>query len=119
MAMVRDVPIHIHNKLHNQVLHDVPKPDEKTLRIAYNAYLDQKTIVDSLGICQLILWLCDEIPDEAFQACMMRQYEFFRSELSGGLNCPHFSWLIKKDCLLYYNRKKKEAHVRRRYYEVE
>lgn len=86
MAMVRDVPIHIHNKLHNQVLHDVPKPDEKTLRIAYNAYLDQKTIVDSLGICQLILWLCDEIPDEAFRACMMKQYEFFRSELMGGLD---------------------------------
>ena len=86
MAMVRDVPIHIHNKLHNQVLHDVPKPDEKTLRVVYNDYINQKTIVDSLGICQLILWLCDEIPDEAFRACMMRQYEFFRSELMGGLD---------------------------------
>ena len=85
-AMVREIPISIHNQLHNEILHDVPKPAEKLLETAWKDYQSEKMIIDSLGICQLILWLCDEIPDEAFRACMARQYEFFRSQLMGGLD---------------------------------
>lgn len=84
--MAREIPISIHNRLHNEILHDVPKPAEKLLETAWKDYQSEKMIIDSLGICQLILWLCDEIPDEAFRACMARQYEFFRSELMGGLD---------------------------------
>lgn len=84
--MVRELPVSVHNELHNEILHDVPKPAERLLQTAYNDYLEEKEIIDTLGICQLIVWLCDEIPDEAFRACMMRQYEFFRSELMGGLD---------------------------------
>lgn len=80
-SMVREIPITIHNELHNRILHDVPKPAEKLLETAYKDYLDQKTIIDTLGICQLILWLYDEIPDEAFRACMMVQYRFFNERL--------------------------------------
>lgn len=84
--MVREIPISIHNQLHNEILHDVPKPAEKLLETAWKDYQSEQTIIDTLGICQLILWLRDEIPDEAFRACMARQYEFFRSQLMGGLD---------------------------------
>lgn len=84
MAMVRELPISIHNELHNHILHDVPKPSEKALETAWKDYQAQKTIIDTLGVCQLILWLYDEIPDEAFRACMMVQYRFFNSKLTSG-----------------------------------
>lgn len=83
-VMVREMPINIHNELHNRVLHDVPKPTEKLLETAWKDYQSQKTIIDTLGICQLILWLYDEIPDEAFRACMMVQYRFLSAKLMGG-----------------------------------
>lgn len=82
--MTRQLPISIHNELHNVILHDVPKPAEKLLETAYKDYLEQKTIIDTLGVCQLILWLYDEIPDEAFRACMMVQYRFLSEKLMGG-----------------------------------
>lgn len=84
LATIRELPIKIHNELHNQVLHDVPKPAEKLLETAYKDYLANKTIIDTLGVCQLILWLYDEIPDEAFRACMMVQYRFLSEKLMGG-----------------------------------
>ncbi len=84
VAMTRQLPIRIHNELHNVILHDVPKPAEKLLETAYKDYLEQKTIIDTLGVCQLILWLYDEIPDEAFRACMMVQYRFLSEKLMGG-----------------------------------
>ena len=88
LATIRELPIKIHNQLHNEILHDVPKPSEKLLETAYKDYLDQKSIIDTLGVCQLILWLYDEIPDEAFRACMMVQYRFLSSSLNhmGGLD---------------------------------
>lgn len=82
-AMVRELPVSIHNELHNEILHDVPKPAERMLEIAYHDYLEEKEIIDTLGICQLIVWLCDEIPDEAFRACMMVQFRFLSKRLSG------------------------------------
>lgn len=85
-AMVREIPINIHNELHNVVLHDVPKPAEKLLETAWKDYQADKTIIDTLGVCQLILWLYDEIPDEAFRACMMVQYRFLSAKLMGGYN---------------------------------
>lgn len=82
-AMVRELPVSVHNELHNETLHDVPKPAERMLEIAYRDYLEEKEIIDTLGICQLIVWLCDEIPDEAFRACMMVQFRFLSKRLSG------------------------------------
>lgn len=83
LAMVREIPIRIHNELHNVILHDVPKPAEKLLETAWKDYQKDKTIIDTLGVCQLILWLYDEIPDEAFRACMMVQYRFLSAKLGG------------------------------------
>lgn len=83
LAMTREIPIKTHNILHNEVLKDVPKPSEKVLKIAYEAYLAQKSVVDGMDVCELILWLYNAIPDEAFRACMMIQYHFFDSELGG------------------------------------
>lgn len=82
-AMVRELPVSVHNELHNEILHDVPRPAERLLQTAYNDYLEEKEIIDTLGICQLIVWLCDEIPDEAFQACMMVQFRFLSTRLGG------------------------------------
>ncbi len=81
--MVRELPVSVHNELHNEILHDVPKPAERLLQTAYNDYLEEKEIIDTLGICQLIVWLCDEIPDEAFQACMKVQFRFLSTRLGG------------------------------------
>ncbi len=83
LATTREIPIKIHNILHNEVLKDVPKPSEKMLETAWKAYQTQKTAVDALNVCELILWLYNAIPDEAFRACMMVQYNFFDSELGG------------------------------------
>ncbi len=81
VAMVRRIPVTIHNELHNYEIDRIPKPSEFLLENAYNAYLDQKTIVDSLGVCQLILWLCDEIPDDSFRGAMRKQYVFLSERL--------------------------------------
>lgn len=81
--MVRELPVSIHDELHNEILHDVPRPTERMLEMAYRDYLEEKEIIDTLGICQLIVWLCDEIPDEAFQACMMVQFRFLSKRLGG------------------------------------
>lgn len=83
LATVREVPIAIHNQLHHACLPDIPKPAEKLLESAYKRYLDQKTIVDALDILELILWLYNAIPDEAFRACMMVQYRFFDTNKGG------------------------------------
>lgn len=82
-VMIREVPITIHNELHHSVLSNVPKPSEKLLETAYKRYLDQKLIVDTYPITKLILWLYDNIPDEAFRACMMIQYRFFDAKMGG------------------------------------
>lgn len=82
-VMAREIPISVHNELHNEILRDVPRPAEMMLQIAYSDYLEEKEIIDTFGICQLIAWLCDEIPDEAFQACMMAQFRFLSERLSG------------------------------------
>lgn len=83
LAMVRQVPVRIHNELHNDVLRDIPKPAEKMLETAWKAYQSQKTQIDALNLQELILWLYNAIPDEGFRACMMVQYRFFDSELGG------------------------------------
>lgn len=82
--MVREIPISIHNELHNHIIHDIPKPSEDILATAWKDYQKNADYIDSLNICQLILWLYDEIPDEAFRACMMVQYRFFDSKIMGG-----------------------------------
>lgn len=83
MAMNREVPVRIHDELHNEVLRDVPKPSEKMLETAWKAYQTQKTTIDAYDIQKLILWLYDAIPDEAFRACMMVQYRFFDNHKGG------------------------------------
>lgn len=84
LHMVREIPISIHNELHNHVIHDIPKPSEDILATAWKDYQKNADYINSLNICQLILWLYDEIPDEAFRACMMVQYRFFDSKHMGG-----------------------------------
>lgn len=82
-VMNREIPIVIHNELHNEVLRDVPKPSEKLLETAWKAYQADKTTIDAFDIQKLILWLYDAIPDEAFRACMMIQYRFFDNHKGG------------------------------------
>ena len=80
-AFVYELDIKIHDELHHDVLHDVPKPPESQLKAAWEAYQAYKYIIDRYGIIRAtewLLWACD---DPAWRACMKRQLEFLQSRL--------------------------------------
>lgn len=82
-AFVYDLDIDIHNELHNDVLHDVPRPSDAELKEMWFTYLRHKKLIESSDILTVCEWLMTACRDPAWQACMRRQYEFLRSRLGG------------------------------------
>ena len=76
-AFVREVPVSIHNELHNEWLHDVPVPDGALLKEAWEAYMEDKVIIDSFDVCRACAWLYVHIPDIEFRKAMQSQLDFF------------------------------------------
>lgn len=74
---MREVPVSIHNELHNEWLHDVPVPDGALLREAWEAYMEDKAIIDSFDVCRACAWLYVHIPDIEFRKAMQSQLDFF------------------------------------------
>lgn len=78
---VYEIPISIHNELHNHILHDVPKPPPEALIPLYLAFCEQRRQLDRLNIIEALEWLetaCDYAP---FQAAMRAQSDFLRRKL--------------------------------------
>lgn len=78
---VYELDVDIHNKLHRDILHDVPKPSEKALEAVWRAYGEHRAEVDELDIVEACKWLAGACSDNAWRACMMRQYWYLFSEL--------------------------------------
>ena len=76
MAFVRYVPVVYHRELHAH-LKDVPVPDEKLLREAWQKYQANKVEIDSYDVARAAAWLYANIPDEKFREAMQYQVDFF------------------------------------------
>lgn len=76
-----DLDVDLHNTLHHDIIHDIPKPPERELKRAWEAYQANKYIIDQYGIiqaCEWLIWACD---DAAWRACMKRQHDFLVANL--------------------------------------
>lgn len=80
-AFKYELDIDIHNQLHHDILHDIPKPSEHELKRAWEAYQKDKYIIDMYDICQACEWLSKACQDKAFRACMERQTIFLKDAL--------------------------------------
>lgn len=80
-AFVYDIPIDIHNELHNVILHDIPRPSDTEIREMYQAYISHKELIEASDVLTVCEWLATACRDPAWQACMMRQYKFLKSKM--------------------------------------
>lgn len=80
-AFVYMLDINIHNELHNEVLHDIPKPPPDALKPLYLAFLAQRQEISQLDIIGATEWLTRACNDPAFKACMERQHDFLAKKL--------------------------------------
>ena len=79
---IYEIPINIHNELHNEVLHDIPKPPPEAMKPLYLAFLAQRQEISQLDIVGASEWLSRACTDDVFCATMKRQAEFFRARLN-------------------------------------
>lgn len=75
-AFVRYVPVVYHRELHAH-LKNVPVPDDKLLREAWQKYQANKVEIDSYDVARAAAWLYVNIPDEKFREAMQYQVDFF------------------------------------------
>jgi predicted nucleic acid-binding protein len=80
-AFIRDLNVDIHNDLHKGILHDIPRPPERELKVAWEAYQANKYEIDALGIVDACEWLIGACQDSAYRECMKRQYWYLKSRL--------------------------------------
>lgn len=78
---VYELDVDIHNALHHDILHDIPKPSELALHNAWKAYQANKTIIDMYDIVQAAEWLAYACDDPAWRACMLRQAIYLKDAL--------------------------------------
>lgn len=80
-AFVRYVPVVYHRELHAH-LKNVPVPDEKLLREAWQKYQANKVEIDSYDVARAAAWLYVNIPDEKFREAMQFQVDFFATRFN-------------------------------------
>ena len=78
---IYEIPINIHNELHNEVLHDIPKPPPEALKPLYLAFKDQKAEIDRLDIQNALEWLENACDYEPFQRAIRKQRDFLAKKL--------------------------------------
>lgn len=76
-----EIPICIHQNLHNHVLFDVPVPDGKELSKMLKDFEREKP--EFCDIISGIKWLISHSEDERFCDAMKKQLDFFYNELYG------------------------------------
>lgn len=82
-AFVYELDVDIHNELHRNILHDIPRPPEAQLKRAWEVYQANKWLIEQYDIiqaCEWLMWACE---DKAWRACMERQLIFLKSNLGG------------------------------------
>lgn len=82
-AFIYELYIDLHNELHKNILHDIPKPPEWQLKRAWEAYQADKWLIDRFDIIRATEWLMWACSDSAWRACMKRQLIFLKSNLGG------------------------------------
>lgn len=81
MAFVRYVPVTCHRELHAK-LANVPLPDAKLLKNAWELYEANKAEIDGYGVARAAAWLYVNIPDTEFRKVMQFQIDFFAQRLN-------------------------------------
>lgn len=75
------IPVAVHRQLHNELLHDVPRPPDDMCKTAWLEFQKNREYVESLDMLSAIQWLRVNIPYEPFQVAMQMQYLFFKGKL--------------------------------------
>lgn len=78
---VRPLDIKIHNELHNAVLHDVPRPSDAQIKAMWLDYQANQEAIDQMDIVDACEWLMQEGRDQAWTACMARQWQYLKTKL--------------------------------------
>lgn len=82
-AFVYELDVDIHNELHRNILHDIPKPPEEQLKRAWEVYQANRWLIQQYDIMQACEWLMYACDDVAWRACMQRQLIFLKANLGG------------------------------------
>ena len=82
-AFVYELEVNIHNELHNDILHDVPRPSNAEIKAAWDTFQRDRDTIASYDIVKACEWLMLACADPAWRACMARQLDFLRSRLGG------------------------------------
>lgn len=76
-----ELDIDLHNELHRNILHDIPRPSENELQKAWEVYMANKWLIQQFSIIQACEWLMYACEDGAWRACMKRQLDFLKAHL--------------------------------------
>lgn len=82
-AFIFELDVNIHNELHRHVLHDIPKPSERELKRAWEAYQANMWTIRRYDIVQACDWLMNACTDPAWRACMKRQRNYLKARIGG------------------------------------
>lgn len=80
-AFIREIPVGIHNELHQYIVKEIPVPSEEKMKAAWEAYQARKYEIDGFGICRALAWLYVHIDDVAFRKEIQKQIDFFTERL--------------------------------------
>ena len=75
-AFVFSIRIDLHNQLHNEVIHDVPRPSDQEIKRLLYLYHDQIDYTANMTIEQACAWLIVNTEDADFKRAIMIQYDF-------------------------------------------
>lgn len=76
-AFTREIPVSIHDELHQKYLTNIPRPSEAVMQVAWEEYQEHKQEIDEYDICRAIAWLYVHVNDARFRAAMQTQLDFF------------------------------------------
>lgn len=80
-AFTRNVPVPIHDELHQKYLTHIPRPSEKIMKVAWEEYQSNKFEIDQYDICRACAWLYVHVNDVKFRKAMQTQLDFFTLKL--------------------------------------
>ena len=80
-AFVYMLDVKVHDELHHEILHDVPKPSPEGILSIFNAFCEQRQEIMQFDIIRASEWLQNACNEEPFHTCMKHQTDFLKKRL--------------------------------------
>lgn len=80
-SFVYMLDVKIHDELHNAVLRNIQKPSPGAVLSVFNAFCEQRCIIEHFDIIDALEWLENACDEEPFHSQMHRQTQFIKQKL--------------------------------------